>query len=151
MVTNTARPNPRTTSLEIRRFLRANASTLLATGIEWALVTVLVRSSVNYLLAAGAGALLGAMMDFSLKRKWAFIRRGTGSLQAESARYVFVSALSLGWNLLVAFLLVHVLRVAAIPGVIAASVVVGALWNYPMHRLFVFHEPTARNSVRHAV
>lgn len=147
-MTNTVRPNPHTARLEIRRFVRANASTLLATGIEWALVTVLVRSNISYLIAAGVGALLGAVMDFSLKRRWAFIRRGAGSWQAESARYVLVSALSLGWNLLVAFVLVHVLHVAPIPGVIAASIVVGALWNYPMHRLFVFPDSAVHAALR---
>ena len=48
--------------------------------------------------------------------------------------------LSLGWNLLIAFVLVHWMHVAPIPGVIGASIVVGVLWNYPMHRLFVFPE-----------
>ena len=66
------------------------------------------------------------------------MRRGHDTLGAESARYVLVSALSLGWNLLIAYALVHLLHVAPIPGVIAASVLVGAFWNYPLHRLFVF-------------
>ena len=127
-------------ALEVQRFVRANASTLLATAVEWVLVTVMVRSGGSYLLAAGCGAFLGALMDFALKRQWAFMRRGTRSLRSESTRYVVVSAFSLGWNLVTAFVLVHFLRVPAIPGVIAASVLVGAFWNYPLHRLFVFPE-----------
>ena len=134
--------------LETQRFVRANASTLLATAIEWALVTVLVGRHVSYLLAAAIGSILGALMDFSLKRKWAFMRRGKASLKSESARYVGVSAASLALNLLVAFLLVHILHVMPVPGVIAASIVVGALWNYPMHRLFVFPDTNARAAVR---
>lgn len=150
MVANTVLLNPHTLGLEIRRFLRANASTLLATGIEWGLVTVMVRSNVSYLIASGIGAFLGAVMDFSLKRQWAFIRRGTGSFRGESTRYVVVSVLSLGWNLLAAYVLVHMLHVSPIPGVIAASILVGALWNYPLHRLFVFPEAGAHASVRRA-
>lgn len=147
---NTVVPNRPALSLEIRRFVRANASTLLATGIEWGLVTVLVQNRVSYLIAAGVGAFLGAVMDFSLKRQWAFIRRGTGSLRGESTRYVVVSGLSLGWNLAAAYTLVHVLHVAPIPGVIAASILVGALWNYPLHRLVVFPDTGATASVRRA-
>lgn len=139
---------PNSVGLEIQRFARANASTLLATAIEWGLVTVLVRSGSHYLWAAGIGALVGAVLDFALKRQWAFMRRGAGSLGAESVRYVIVSGLSLGWNLLAAYGLVHLLHISAIPGVIAASVLVGAFWNYPMHRLFVFPEVTSGDLLR---
>ncbi|MEO7363707.1 MAG: GtrA family protein [Gemmatimonadaceae bacterium] len=134
---------PSSLGLEIQRFARAHASTLLATGIEWGLVTAVVGSGGNYLIAAAAGAFLGALMDFALKRQWAFMRRGTGSLRAESSRYVVVSVLSLGWNLLTSYALVHRLHVPPIPGVIVASVMVGTLWNYPLHRLFVFPEVPA--------
>lgn len=150
MVAKTPNLQSQSFVLEVRRFIRANASTSLATGIEWILVSVLVGSHVSYLIAAAFGSLVGAVMDFSLKRQWAFIRRGTGSLRAESARYVAVSAISLGLNLAVAYLLVHMLHVMAVPGVIAASIVVGALWNYPTHRLFVFPDVAARVAVRSA-
>ena len=141
---------PDSFGLEIQRFARANASTLLATAIEWGLVTVLVRSGGNYLAAAGVGALLGALMDFGLKRQWAFMRRGAGSLRAESMRYVLVSVLSLGWNLLVAYGLVRRLHVSPVPGVLAASVLVGTVWNYPLHRWFVFPEIRSRGLHRRA-
>lgn len=142
--------HPNSLALELERFLRANASTLLATAIEWALVTVMVRSGGSYLLAAGLGACVGALMDFALKRQWAFMRRGTRSLRSESIRYVIVSALSLGWNLLTAYALVHVLKIPAVPGVIAASVLVGACWNYPLHRLFVFPDVSGNGLLRTA-
>lgn len=126
--------------LEVRRFLRANSSTLLATALEWGLVSALVRAQISYLIAAGIGATVGAVMDFSIKRRWAFLRHSMRSLHAESGRYLVVSALSLGWNLLVSFTFVHFMHLPPIPGVIAASVIVGVLWNYPMHRLLVFRD-----------
>lgn len=104
----------------------------------------MVRSGGNYLVSAGVGASLGALMDFALKRRWAFMRRGTGSLRAESMRYVMVSSLSLGWNLIMAYGLVHWLHVPPVPGVIAASVLVGTLWNYPLQRVFVFPDIALR-------
>ena len=59
----------------------------------------------------------------------------------EGLRYLLVSGASLGWNLLVSYLFVDGLGLPAVPGVIAASVVVGFVWNYPLHRLFVFRQP----------
>ncbi len=126
--------------MELTRFLRANASTLLATALEWGLVTGLVAWHVHYLWAAASGALLGALIDFSIKRHWAFLRGQIGSVHGEALRYVAASGLSLGWNLLVAFLLVNRLHIAAVPGVIIASVMVGVAWNYPVHRYVVFRD-----------
>ncbi len=142
-VPQTTSPQPSSLAIEIQRFVRANTSTLLATGIEWGLVTILVRSGAYYLVAAALGALLGATMDFALKRKWAFMRRGAGSLHTESTRYFLVSVLSLGWNLGSVFGLVHWLHVPALPAIIGTSVLVGVLWNYPLHRLFVFPQDAA--------
>jgi putative flippase GtrA len=47
-------------------------------------------------------------------------------------------------NLAVAWAFVDGLGVAAVPGVIAASVVVGLAWNYPVHRFYVFRDAAER-------
>ena len=127
-----------TLGVELRRFLRANASSMLASGVDWAVITVLVGLRVHYLLAATIGALVGAATDFTIKRNWAFMRGAVGAVHTEAARYIAVSGLSLGWNLLVSYLLVDGLHFAPVPGVIAASIFVGIAWNYPVHRYFVF-------------
>lgn len=126
--------------LELTRFLRANASSILATGLEWVLVTILVAVHVHYLAATTVGATLGAVTDFTVKRHWAFMRGQVGSVHGEAVRYLLASGASLGWNLLVAYGLVDGLHVASVPGVIAASIIVGVAWNYPVHRHFVFHD-----------
>ncbi len=132
------------TGAEIGRFLRANLSSTIATGIEWVLVTTLVLLGVHYLMAAAAGAATGALADFSLKRHWAFDRMAKGGLHSEGIRYLLVSGGSLALNLVVAYLLVEHLGAPKVPGVIAASVVVGFLWNYPLHRNFVFRSAPAK-------
>jgi 2-hydroxy-3-keto-5-methylthiopentenyl-1-phosphate phosphatase len=123
---------------EIGRFLRANASSVAATALDWALVAALVGAGAHYLLAAAAGAVAGAVTDFSLKRHWAFDRAAKGTLGAEGLRYLLVSGSSLGANLLCSWGLVDGLGMPPVPGVIGASIVVGLLWNYPLHRWFVF-------------
>jgi hypothetical protein len=40
------------------------------------------------------------------------------------------------------------LGVAAVPGVIAASVLVGLVWNYPVHRFYVFREAGERPAAK---
>lgn len=130
---------------EAGRFLRANAASIVATGVDWSFVTVLVAAGVHYLGAAAAGAVGGAVTDFLLKRHWAFDRPAMASTWREGTRYAFVSGSSLLWNLVVAWALVGGLGMPAVPGVIVASIVVGLAWNYPLHRLFVFraHRPWA--------
>ena len=124
--------------LEVRRFVRANLSAGIATWVEWLLVTVLVAIKLHYLVALAIGATIGAATDFTIKRNWAFIRNKTGMIQKEAIRYVIAAAASLGLNLVLAYALVDGLGMMKIPGVITASIVVGILWNYPVHRFFVF-------------
>ncbi len=123
---------------EARRFLRANLSAAIASGLEWLLVTGLVIAGVHYLLAAAAGALTGAAIDFSLKRHWAFDRARRAGIGHEGLRYLVVSAASLALNVAASYGLVDGLGAPEVPGVIAASLLVGFAWNYPLHRLYVF-------------
>jgi putative flippase GtrA len=129
--------------IEARRFVRANLSAFVATGLEWCLVTAMVAAGIGYLMAAAAGAIAGAAMDFSLKRHWAFMRTSKDAAHAEAVRYVLASAASLVLNLAVAYVCVSIAGLPAVAGVIAASAIVGVLWNYPVHRYVVFAAGTA--------
>jgi len=123
---------------EVGRFIRANLSSSVATLVDYVSVGLLLLVGAHYLFAATAGALSGAVTDFSLKRHWAFDRTTKGAVHHEGFRYVLVSGASLLLNLLLSYSFVDGLKVKALPGVILASIVVGFLWNYPLHRLFVF-------------
>lgn len=133
---------------EARRFLLANAASAIASGLEWVLVTCLVLAGVHYLVAAAAGAVTGAATDFSLKRYWAFARARRAGLGREGLRYLAASAASLVLNLAVSWALVDGLGLPSVPGVIAASVLVGIAWNYPVHRFYVFGEAAGAPSSR---
>jgi putative flippase GtrA len=123
---------------EISRFVKANLSSGIASGLEYVLITAIVWAGVHYLAAATVGAVVGAVTDFALKRHWAFSRATKGAVHHEGVRYLLVSGASLGLNLGLAYLLVDGLGLPPVPGVIAASLVVGIVWNYPLHRYFVF-------------
>ena len=123
---------------EVGRFVRANLSSTIASGLEYVLVTGLVVAGVHYLVAATFGAVTGAVTDFALKRHWAFPRAVAGHIGHQSLRYLAVAGLSLVLNLALSYALVDGLHFPKIPGVIGASLVIGFAWNYPLHRYFVF-------------
>jgi len=117
--------------------VRAQVSTGIATGLEWLLMTGLLLAHVHYLNAVVAGAILGAAIDFSLKRWWVF-SAGPGIFGTQAVRYTLVSTASVGLNAAAAYGLVGVAGAPPLPGVILASIFVGVGWNYPMHRFFVY-------------
>jgi putative flippase GtrA len=88
----------------------------------------------------------GALTDFSLKRHWAFDREKKAPVTHEGLRYLVVSAGSLVLNLACSYLFVDGLHAYPVAGVIAASVVVGFIWNYPLHRLYVFRKVQAAHA-----
>ena len=105
--------------------------------VDWLLMVVLIAFGVYYLIAVVSGAAVGAVTDFSVKKWWVFRPHG-GKFEGQAARYVLVSATSAGLNCLLAYGIVDGLGIPKTPGVIAASAVVGFVWNYPMHRFYVF-------------
>lgn len=129
------------------RFLKAQVSSGAATLVDWLLVTATIGSlgARSYPLAVALGALAGAGTDFSIKRRWVFDARAD-VWHAQAWRYALTSAVSLAWNELLSWVAVDRLHLPAIPGVIGASILVGAAWNYPMHRLFVFRRAAGESS-----
>ena len=127
-----SKPNP-----EWKRFIKAQLSSSMASATDWVVVAVLITLHIHYLIAAPVGALAGAVVDFSLKKWWVFEAHGAG-LRRQAVRYAMVSGASAGWNAALAYVCVDLAHLPPIPGVIAASIIVGFAWNYPMQRSFVF-------------
>ena len=125
---------------ELLTFAKAQLSAGAATLAEWASVWVLAASGVYYVLAAIGGALLGALLDFSIKKWWVFgtARRFSAT---QALRYAIVSGLSALIFGGVVYLLVDELHARMPLAVVIASMFVGTFWNYPLQRFFVF--PTA--------
>jgi putative flippase GtrA len=128
----------RAAGLEIGRFLKGQVSSGVATAVDWSLMTVLILVGVHYLIAAAAGAVVGAITDFSVKKWWVFDAAKRGGLEEQAARYALVSAIGAGLNCALSYALVDGLGIHKNIGVIIASTIVGFGWNYPTHRLYVF-------------
>jgi len=125
---------------ELWHFLASQVSASVASVVDVVLMEGLILVGCPYGWAILAGHLAGGATDFSAKRHLIF-RTGAEHLLRQAARYAVAWVTSLGLNLLAARLLVEGAGLAAPVGVLAAAVVVGLAWNYPMHRLYVFRTP----------
>ncbi|MCB9525215.1 MAG: GtrA family protein [Myxococcales bacterium] len=113
----------------------------LATAADFGVVLALVEGpGMSPWLATALGCGLGAVVSFLLGRYWAFSRSDQGALP-QAGRYAFVSGTSLGLNaggVAVWQLLPVDYRVAWW----ITRGLVFALWNFPLHRDYVFGGPT---------
>lgn len=124
---------------------RGLVTAFLATAIDLAVVIMLVETAgLTPWVATAGGSLVGAAASFTLGRVWAFNGRG-GAVGPQMGRYTFVSMSSLGLNaggVAVLGLLPIDYRVAW--GIARAAVFL--LWNFPLHRDWVFEGPDAANA-----
>lgn len=117
--------------------LRNATAGAIATAADFALVALLVEQGLlSPAIATAVGCGLGAAVNFTINRVWAFGSRAPKLGQA--ARYVFVSASSAALN---SGLVAVVLLLPAMPYQLAWVLVRGAVylsWNFPLHRDWVF-------------
>jgi putative flippase GtrA len=111
---------------------------LVATAIDFVVmvgvVEVLHRSAVT---GTAIGAATGAVANFTLGRNWIFHAR-EGRAPSQALRYAMVSAASLLLNAAGVFGLATLLPVHYFAARVCTAFAVSLLWNFPMHRHFVF-------------
>ncbi|MDB4927964.1 MAG: CDP-diacylglycerol--glycerol-3-phosphate 3-phosphatidyltransferase [Myxococcaceae bacterium] len=117
-----------------RHQLGSVAATLVDFGTLAALVEL---AGVSPVAGTALGALAGAVTNFTLARRWIF-RDHAGTAAAQALRYAVVSGASLGLNTLGEYLLVTRLGGHYLAARVVVAVAVSLLWNFPMHRRFVF-------------
>jgi putative flippase GtrA len=123
---------------------RHQVGSLVATAVDFGtMITCVEALGVSAVRATALGAALGGITNFGLGRTWIF-RNNAGRLGGQALRYAFVSAAGAGWNALGEDLLHDRAHVQYIVARALISVVVSLLWNYPMQRVFVFHEGRPR-------
>ena len=114
--------------------LVAVASTIL----DFAVMT-LFKSGFGFLayIATGFGAVAGGILSFSLGRTWIFAA-SDGHAGWQGFRYVLVWCGSIGLNMAGEYLLVEDVGIQYFIARVPVALAVGLLWNYPLHRYFVF-------------
>ena len=119
---------------------RHQLGAIAATVVDFGTMIALVEwAAVSPVLATAIGATGGAVTNFLLGRAWIF-RRQSGHWAGQAARYAVVSAASAGLNTLGEHLVHDVARLQYLLARALVALVVSLLWNFPMHRRFVFRE-----------
>lgn len=102
---------------------------------------------IDPVIATAVGASAGATTNFLLSRTWIFPddgpRRGP-ALGGQAARYATVAFASLCLNTLGEYLAFRVLGLNYLVARVAVAILVSLLWNYPLHRTYVFPRTDAR-------
>lgn len=111
---------------------------VLATACDFGLMVALVSGAgLSPVAATPLGALAGAVVSFTLGRHWIF-QAAAGHPGAQALRYALVSAVSLGLNTGGEALLYGALGLEYVVARALTALAVGLLWNYPLHRFWVF-------------
>lgn len=119
-------------------FIRYNAVTLLATATDFLVMVFLAEVfEVWYLASAAIGTISGGIVDFTLKRRWAF-REHAQKVIHHSLKYSLVWLASFGLNTGGVFLLVEFLHMPYAVAKVFAAVAVGLGFNYNMQKYYVF-------------
>ncbi len=117
-------------------FVRASASSVVATALDYALFSLLVILGTLPAVATLLGCVLGGVVNFTLNRLWAFDSRGP--LFTASLRYVIVSAASAVANAALVFVCTEALAWSAQPSWWFSRVLTFTVLTYPLFRNWVF-------------
>lgn len=128
----------------VREWLRHRAGALVATAIDFGIMIGSVELlHLDPVVSTAVGALGGAIANFLLGRSWIFHRTDAGA-PGQMLRYAMVSGASLALNSLGEYVLAVRLGVAYLPARVIVATAVGNLWNYPLHKFFVFGKKTTK-------
>lgn len=119
---------------------RHQIAAVLSTIVDFTVMVLLVEVvGVRPFLATLGGAASGAFTNFQLGRHWIFAAREEHAAP-QALRYALVSAASAGLNALGEYVAHDLLRVDYLAARVVIAVAVSMLWNFPMHRHFVFRK-----------
>jgi putative flippase GtrA len=121
---------------------RSQVASLVATVVDFTSLIFLVEvGNVWYVAATATGAFAGALVNFILGRHWSFKAEHDG-IRGQAVRYTMVSAVSLLLNSLGVYLLTEYAGTHYAISRAITAVTVGVLFNFPLHRRFVFGKQT---------
>lgn len=121
---------------------RSQIASLTATAVDFSSLIFLVEvCRVWYVAATAIGAAVGALVNFFLGRHWSFTARDQ-AVPGQALRYAAVAALSLVLNSLAVYLFTAHLNIHYVISRVIAAISIGLLFNFPLHRRFVFGRRT---------
>jgi putative flippase GtrA len=133
-------------SATVAQWLRHHLTAITATAADYVVMVACVElARLPPVPATVVGAFVGALVSLTLGRRYTY-RVGPGGLGRYAWRYALVAGASLGWNASGVALFHHVLGVQYLVARSITSIIVSNLWNYPLHRFFVFARPRSSST-----
>jgi putative flippase GtrA len=122
----------------VATLVRHQAGSAVATVVDFSMMifTVSVLGAAPA-LGTAAGAACGGVANFALGRRWIF-RATNGKTASQAGRYAAVSLGSLLLNTTGVQVLAGIFHYPYVAARMVVAVVVSLIWNFPMHRTFVF-------------
>jgi putative flippase GtrA len=129
---------PKRPTSAIKLLGKHQLASIIATIVDYSVMIAMV-SLLGLTAVEGTviGASSGAITNFTLGRHFTF-GATRGSARSQLARYLLISAASLGWNALGEHLLANILGIQYVIARLITGTLVGFVWNFPMQRYFVF-------------
>jgi putative flippase GtrA len=119
-------------------FIRVQVASISGSLVDYLTTIIAVECfQWNYLIANGAGNILGGTLQFVLCKKWAFgLNAGNTGLQVSKFALVFLGNLLLSASGV--YFLTHHLGINYLISKTLVSVFLGVTYNYYMQKKFVF-------------
>jgi putative flippase GtrA len=119
-------------------YLMSQCAAGAATVVDFLLMVFLVqRAGMHYVVATGLGAFAGGATAFIANRHWSF-RAGHRRIGRQALRYTLVWLGSITLNCLLVYLMTDKIGFGYMLSKGVTAVVVGACFNFPLHRHYVF-------------
>ncbi|MFT4204675.1 MAG: GtrA family protein [Chitinophagaceae bacterium] len=132
----------------IVQFLKAQASSLIASAIDFTVFVICGRVLGLYVVVANMlGNVSGGVINFLINRNYVFSGADKETASKQGMKYAFVWIGSLLLNAGGIYLLVEVLRWEKILGKVTVSLLVGFFYNYLLQKNVVFKTERQEKSV----
>lgn len=131
-------PNPGDRPSLRQTFIRAQAVSLIATGVDFLFSLIFYHIfEIYYVLATSLGSLTGAVTSFTLGRNWAFLNRH-GHIRRQAIRFLLTNAFSLFANTTGVFFFKENFNISFFTSRLIVAIIVGVFFNFSLNRYFVF-------------
>lgn len=120
-----------------RQFIKFGVVGASSTVINWGIYLFLTRYFSTYYLFATIVAFIFAVFNsYIWNRRWTF-RSSDPKRAKQFTKFLIVSAVGLGLNTLIMFLVVDKIKISDIYGLVIATAIV-TLWNFTANKMWTF-------------
>ncbi len=119
-------------------FIRYNIAAVAATGADFTTLIFFKETlGVWYVTSTALGALVGAIVAFTLGRNWAFVSK-EAKKTTQAAKYILVAAGSLSLNTLGVYLLTDLMEYPYLISKVITALIVALFYNYTLSKYYIF-------------